>query len=88
MIQSHFWVTLVVSTGQTHNFGKTAHSVITHVPSIDSTHQTFLPKSSPLVYVCNFVCTAVSPCQGLSVIFSVVNDLYDIYIYICIASLR
>ena len=44
----------------------------------------FLLKSSPLVYVCNFVCTAVSPCQGFSVIFSVVNDLYDIYIYIYI----
>ena len=44
----------------------------------------FLPKSLSLVYVCNFICTAVSPCQGLSVIFSVVNDLYDIYI----ASLR
>ena len=24
----------------------------------------FLPKSSPLVYVCNFVCTALAPCQG------------------------
>ena len=48
-------------------------------------------NSSPLVYVCNFVCTAVSPCQGLSVIFLVVNDIYDIYclfaISFCFSSL-
>ena len=38
MIKGHFLVTLVVSTGQTHNFG---HSVITNVPFIDSIHQNF-----------------------------------------------
>ena len=40
MIKGHFLVTLVVGTGQTHNFG-TGHSVITNVPFIESTHQTF-----------------------------------------------